>query len=126
MKILYLIPLLFLVSCDSDEVENIKKTLTNYEAADTLLQRSKDRMVEVSKLAGQTDSVISTRVDKTINKIQNLNHEVKQLKKENRELRSRLGNDDDGKFKLLPIDKSSGSDNGSSGSDILAGSESTE
>jgi hypothetical protein len=107
MKILYTVPFILFASCDSKEVKNLKKTLTSYEATDSLLQKSKDRMVEVSKIAGKSDSVISTKVDKTVNKIQNLNHEVKVLKKENRELRSRLNTGDDGRFKLLPIDKSS-------------------
>jgi hypothetical protein len=126
MKILYTVPFILFASCDSKEVKNLKKTLTSYEATDSLLQKSKDRMVEVSKIAGKSDSVITVKVDKTVNKIQNLNHEVKVLKKENRELRSRLGNDDDGRFKLLPIDKSSSTVDQSIDVDITAGSEPTE
>lgn len=119
MKILYTVPFILFASCDSNEVKNLKGTLTSYEATDSLLQRSKDRMVEVSKIAGKSDSVISTNVDKTVNKIQNLNNAVKVLKRDNRELRSRLGNDDDDKFKLLPIDQSTDVD-------ITTGSEPTE
>jgi hypothetical protein len=49
--------------------------------------------------------MIFTRVEKTVTKIQNLNHEVKVLKKENNELRAKLGDTDNvnGHFGLLPI-----------------------
>jgi small nuclear ribonucleoprotein (snRNP)-like protein len=44
-------------------------------------------------------------MEKTVSKIENLNHEVKVLKKENRELRAKLNDTDnvDGHFGLLPI-----------------------
>jgi hypothetical protein len=53
----------------------------------------------------KSDSLIVVKMEKTVSKIENLNHEVKVLKKENRELRAKLNDTDnvDGHFGLLPI-----------------------
>jgi hypothetical protein len=107
MRVSLPVLLIFITSCGSNQAESIKKTMINYGLADSILQKSKESLIEVSKISVKSDSVITVKVDKTVNKIQTLNHEVKVLKKENRELRSRLNTGDDGRFKLLPIDKSS-------------------
>lgn len=72
---------------------------------DTLLERSKHSISSVGSTTLKSDSVLVKRVEKTVTKIENLNHEVKVLKKENRELRARLNDTDnvDGHFGLLPI-----------------------
>ena len=75
------------------------------EAIDTILEKSMKNIVAAGQNDIKSDSVIITRVEKTVSKIENLNHEVKVLKKENRELRAKLGDTDnvDGHFGLLPI-----------------------
>lgn len=72
---------------------------------DTLLERSKNSISSVGTTTLKSDSVLVKRVEKTVTKIENLNHEVKVLKKENRELRARLNDSDNigGHFGLLPI-----------------------
>jgi hypothetical protein len=72
---------------------------------DTLLERSKNSISSAGTTTLKSDSVLVKRVEKTVTKIENLNHEVKVLKKENRELRARLNDTDnvDGHFGLLPI-----------------------
>ena len=72
---------------------------------DTLLERSKNSISSVGSTTLKSDSILVKRVEKTVTKIENLNHEVKVLKKENRELRARLNDTDnvDGHFGLLPI-----------------------
>lgn len=78
---------------------------TEIEAVDTILEKSMKNIVAAGQNDIKSDSVIITRVEKTVSKIENLNHEVKVLKKENRELRAKLGDTDnaDGHFGLLPI-----------------------
>jgi hypothetical protein len=107
MRVSLPVLLILIASCGSKQSESIKKTMINYGLADSILQKSKESLIEVSKISIKSDSTITTKVGKAVNKIQTLNHEVKVLKKENRELRSRLNTGDDGRFKLLPIDKSS-------------------
>lgn len=72
---------------------------------DTILEKSMKNVASMSEKNMESDSMIFTRVEKTVTKIENLNHEVKILKKENRELRAKLNDTDnvDGHFGLLPI-----------------------
>ena len=92
----------------SDTIEAVateSSALTEIEAVDTILEKSMKNIVAAGQNDIKSDSVIITRVEKTVSKIENLNHEVKVLKKENRELRAKLGDTDnvDGHFGLLPI-----------------------
>lgn len=72
---------------------------------DTILEKSMKNVASMSEKNMESDSMIFTRVEKTVTKIENLNHEVKILKKENRELRAKLNDTDnvDSHFGLLPI-----------------------
>lgn len=74
-------------------------------AVDTILEKSMKSVASMGEKNMKSDSMIITRVEKTVTKIENLNHEVKVLKKENRELRAKLSDTDnvDGHFGLLPI-----------------------
>ena len=78
---------------------------TEIEAVDTILEKSMKSVASMGEKNMKSDSLILTRVEKTVSKIENLNHEVKVLKKENRELRAKLNDTDnvDGHFGLLPI-----------------------
>jgi hypothetical protein len=72
---------------------------------DTILEKSMRSIQSVGEKNLKSDSLIVTRVEKTVTQIQNLNHEVKVLKKENKALRAKLNDTDnvDGHFGLLPI-----------------------
>jgi hypothetical protein len=72
---------------------------------DTILEKSMKSVASMGEKNMESDSMIFTRVEKTATKIEKLNHEVKVLKKENNELRAKLGDTDnvDGHFGLLPI-----------------------
>lgn len=88
----------------SDTVAAVTKP-TEDVGMDTILQKSMRNIQSVGETTLKSDSVIITRVEKTVTKIENLNHEVKVLKKENKELRAKLNDTDnvDGHFGLLPI-----------------------
>jgi hypothetical protein len=72
---------------------------------DTILEKSMKNIVAAGQNDMKSDSLIVVKMEKTVSKIENLNHEVKVLKKENRELRAKLNDTDnvDGHFGLLPI-----------------------
>jgi hypothetical protein len=87
-----------------DTVSTVKP-VTEVYAVDTLLEKSKNSISSIGAKNVKSDSIILTRVEKTVSKIENLNHAVKVLKKENKELRAKLNDTDnvDGHFGLLPI-----------------------
>jgi len=72
---------------------------------DTILEKSMKNIAAAGQNDMKSDSLIVVKMEKTVSKIENLNHEVKVLKKENRELRAKLNDTDnvDGHFGLLPI-----------------------
>jgi hypothetical protein len=75
------------------------------EYVDTILQKSMENITHAGENNVKSDSIIVTKVEKTVKSIEVLNKEVKVLKKENNELKKRLNNTDnvDGHFGLLPI-----------------------
>lgn len=87
-----------------DSVATVKSVNKVY-AVDTLLEKSKNSISSIGAKNVKSDSIILTRVEKTVSKIENLNYAVKVLKKENKELRAKLNDTDnvDGHFGLLPI-----------------------
>jgi hypothetical protein len=92
----------------SDTVEVVateSSAPTEIEAVDTILEKSMKNIVAAGQNDMKSDSLIVVKMEKTVSKIENLNHEVKVLKKENRELRAKLNDTDniDGHFGLLPI-----------------------
>jgi hypothetical protein len=74
-------------------------------SVDTILEKSMKNIAAAGQNDMKSDSLIVVKMEKTVSKIENLNHEVKVLKKENRELRAKLNDTDnvDGHFGLLPI-----------------------
>jgi hypothetical protein len=74
-------------------------------SVDTILEKSMKNIIAAGQNDMKSDSLIVVKMEKTVSKIENLNHEVKVLKKENRELRAKLNDTDnvDGHFGLLPI-----------------------
>jgi len=100
MRLLLL--LIFLVGCSSPEV----KTESNEtQAIDSILEQSKRSFVTADSVGRKSDEFINTKVTKTVKQISTLKEEVKTLKAENNELKTKLDDAvDAGKpFQLLPV-----------------------
>ena len=96
MKIVYVILISLLISCNS----NTETTQTdNYDAKiDSILIQSQENTTLVAGASRKSDSTITGKVEKTVKKIQKMETEIKQLKQENNELKNQLDdNNDDGK-----------------------------
>jgi len=72
---------------------------------DSLISESQKNFELVNKASKSSDSTISNKVDKTIQKIGNLETQVQQLKDENNELKIKLNdaNDNGQPYRGLPI-----------------------
>jgi len=82
-------------------------TVAEVYVVDTLLEKSKNSINSIGTKNVKSDSLIVNRVEKTVSKLENLNYEVKILKKENKVLRDKLGTSTDNvddHFGLLPIE----------------------
>ena len=107
-KIIFVFSVMVLVSCknfssekdSSSDVTNLDKML------DTILMNNNKNFELTNQMNKQSDSVVSNKVDKTVQKISHLETQVTQLKKENNELKEKLDDatNDNGKpFKLEPV-----------------------
>lgn len=101
---------LVMIACNSNKLEN-KIEENGLESIDTILRRNQENFTTVSRASEKSDSSISKKVEKTVNQINTLKNEVKQLKEENNELKAKVddANDIGRPFKLLPV--SNGQDN---------------
>ena len=100
MRLLLL--LIFLVGCSSPEV----KTESNEtQAIDSILEQSKRSFVTADSVGRESDEFVNSKVTKTVKQISTLKEEVKTLKAENNELKTKLDDAvDAGKpFQLLPV-----------------------
>jgi uncharacterized coiled-coil DUF342 family protein len=97
----FLLFCLILTACSESE---IKIERTN---ADSIIKKTENVYQSVSQANEKSEDLITSKVDKTVQKIQNLENEVSQLKKENNELKNKLDDINDGgsPFKLLPVSK---------------------
>ena len=80
-----------------------------------MLHRANPNVVVMGRVSQASDSVITEKVTKTADKIQTLTHEVAVLKKENNELKAKLGDTVvrvNKHFNLLPVNEP---DNGKPG-----------
>ena len=100
MRLLLL--LIFLVGCSSPEV----KTESNEtQAIDSILEQSERSFVAADSVGRESDEFVNSKVTKTVKQISTLKEEVKTLKAENNELKTKLDDAvDAGKpFQLLPV-----------------------
>lgn len=100
MRLLLL--LIFLVGCSSPEV----KTESNEtQAIDSILEQSERSFVAADSVGRKSDEFVNSKVTKTVKQISTLKEEVKTLKAENNELKTKLDDAvDAGKpFQLLPV-----------------------
>lgn len=109
MKKLYLLSLLAMLGCSSNETK-IEENET-FKALDSVIEQNKKNIVTVDIASKKSDSSITKKIEKTVKQINILKEENKQLKKENNDLKIKLNDATDvGKpFKLLPV--SNGEDN---------------
>jgi cell shape-determining protein MreC len=100
----YLVLLLILVSCASKQEQPSPETLKLNETIDSLLIKSQRNIDSASVQLTKTDSAVVEKVEKTVQKIGNLETENKQLKEENNELKTELNNTKSSgrPYKLLP------------------------
>jgi len=101
MRLLLLL-LIFLVGCSSPEV----KTESNEtQAIDSILEQSERSFVTADSVGRKSDEFVNSKVTKTVKQISTLKEEVKTLKAENNELKTKLDDAiDAGKpFQLLPV-----------------------
>ena len=100
MRLLLL--LIFLVGCSSPEV----KTESNEtQAIDSILEQSERSFVTADSVGRESDEFVNSKVTKTVKQNSTLKEEVKTLKAENNELKTKLDDAvDAGKpFQLLPV-----------------------
>ena len=94
MKIVYVVLISLLISCNSNNSE-ITQT-DNYNAKiDSILTQSQENTALASGANRKSDSTITGKVEKTVKKIKKMEKEIKQLKQENNELKNLLDDSDD-------------------------------
>lgn len=99
--------------CDTDKVSETLKQVT-YENADSILTKSQSNIVVLGRASEKSDSVIAQKVAGTIDKIEDLSHEIKVLKRENNAVKNNTTHPSgniDGHFELLPISNDAGTVN---------------
>ena len=84
-KFLIILSSVFLFSCGEKTIKS-----SNGVDIDSLLKQSEKNFTVVNEANKKSDTAITTKVDKTVEKIGNLENEVKQLKAENEELKDKL------------------------------------
>ena len=65
--------------CDTGKISETLKQVT-YENADSILTKSQSNIVVLGRASEKSDSVIAQKVAGTIDKIEDLSHEIKVLK----------------------------------------------
>ena len=98
--------LIFLVGCSSPET-NVQNNETS-QAVDSIIEQSQRSFVTADSVGRESDQFINSKVTKTVKQISTLKEEVKTLKAENNELKTKLDDAGDvGKpFQLLPVSTS--------------------
>ncbi len=101
----YLVLLLLLISCGQKPNSTIPETTKLDEKIDSLLIKNQRNLDSASVQLTKSDSTVSQKIDKTVQKISNLETQVKELKAENNELKAKLDDaTDDGKpYSGLPV-----------------------
>lgn len=101
----YLVLLLLLISCGHKPNSTTLETTKLNETIDSLLIKNQRNLDSASVQLTKSDSAVSQKIDKTVQKISNLETQVKELKAENNELKAKLDDaTDDGKpYSGLPV-----------------------
>lgn len=100
---------IIMIACNNPTDFSTNAIKDKYEKLDSVLLKSENSITLVGKANQQSDSAISKKVEKTVKKIEVLHNEVVVLKKENNELRAKLGDTVvrvNKHFNLLPVSES--------------------
>ena len=106
---------IIMIACNNPGTLSTATIKDKYEKLDSVLIKSKSNITSVGRANQKSDSTISTKVEKTVKKIEVLHNEVVVLKKENNELKAKLGDTVvrvNKHFNLLPVNEP---DNGKPG-----------
>ena len=93
MKNIIAIATILLLSCNNSET--IKIETNEPTELDSILTKSQQNLTIVGGANQKSDSIVTGKVEHTVQKIQHLETEVKQLKQENAELKDKLDDVDD-------------------------------
>ncbi len=88
MRYATLLLALFIVGCADSKIEQTNDN--EYEKFDSIIAKSEQNLQIASGANKKSDSLVTGKIEKTAHKIQKLETEVKQLKKENNELKAIL------------------------------------
>lgn len=104
MKYIVLLVLL-LASCEQKQTTITTETSKLNETIDSLLIKNQRNLESASIQLTKSDSAVNEKIEKTVQKITNLENEVKELKEENNELKAKLDDaTDNGKpYSGLPV-----------------------
>jgi predicted RNase H-like nuclease (RuvC/YqgF family) len=94
MRIIYILTVLLLIGCNSNNTETLQIEKYN-EQIDSIINQSQENITHASGASRKSDSTITGKIEKTVKKIQKLETEIKELKAENNELKNKLDNLDD-------------------------------
>lgn len=96
---------LLLIGCGQKATEETELLNERYENIDSLISQSQKNIESNNQAIQKSDSVLTEKVEATVNKITTLQTENQQLKVENKELKQELkkANDAGEPFELLPV-----------------------
>jgi seryl-tRNA synthetase len=117
IKTIVYISTIVMIACNNPSDFSSSSIKDKYEKLDSVLFKSKNSVTSIGKANQQSDSAISKKVEKTVKKIEVLHNEVVVLKKENNELKAKLGDTVvrvNKPFNLLPVSQSDNSKPGTS------------
>jgi predicted RNase H-like nuclease (RuvC/YqgF family) len=103
MKYIIAIAILLFIGCTNSETTKIETNETT--ELDSILTKSQQNLTIVGGANQKSDSLVTGKVEHTVQKISHLETQVQQLKEENNELKDKLDDaTDDGKpYSGLPI-----------------------
>jgi hypothetical protein len=117
LKTAIYISTIVMIACNHPGSLSTNSIKDKYEKLDSVLLKSKNNVTSVGKANQQSDSTVSTKIEKTVKNIEVLHTEVRVLKKENNELKAKLGDtvvNVNKHFNLLPVNEPDNSTSGSS------------
>jgi hypothetical protein len=103
MKYIIAMAILLFIGCTNSETTKIETNETT--ELDSIIAKSQQNLTAVSGANQKSDSLVTGKVEHTVQKISYLETQVQQLKEENNELKDKLDDaTDDGKpYSGLPI-----------------------
>lgn len=94
-----------LIGCGTKEGNIKPENYKQYEDIDSIISKSEKNIALSNEIIQRGDSVVSQKIESTAQKIDKLETEVKVLKQENNELKTKIKrtNDPGESFELLPV-----------------------